>query len=108
MVCDCCDGFHPGTGRCVHDCGLVRDYKKDLDVFQKLGLMPGATMPARALFDRLLACIPAVRAVCAYGDGVVTSREWNICGSAVTGDGYAKAREAGIFGKPRSLNSWNR
>ena len=33
-ACGCCDGFHPETSRCVHACGLIRDYKKDLDVFQ--------------------------------------------------------------------------
>ncbi|NOZ24322.1 MAG: hypothetical protein GXP25_24865, partial [Planctomycetes bacterium] len=52
-ACGCCDGFHPETSRCVHACGLIRDYKKDLDVFQKLGLMPGATLTAREAFKLL-------------------------------------------------------
>ena len=25
QVCDCCDGFHPETTRCVHGGGLIRD-----------------------------------------------------------------------------------
>ena len=97
MACDCCDGFHPPTGRCVHACGLIRDYKKDLDVFQKLGLMPGATMRARELFELLYERIPSTRDVCGYGDGIVRSEEWRICGGPEGNEGYAKARERGIF-----------
>ena len=52
-LCDPCDGYDPETDRCVHGGGLIRDYKKDLDVFQKLGLMPGATMKARELYALL-------------------------------------------------------
>ena len=91
MACDCCDGFHPPTGRCVHASGLIRDYKKDLDVFQKLGLMPGSTMKARDLFALLYERIPSTHAICAYGDGIIHSNEWSICSSS-KGTGYEKAR----------------
>ena len=97
MACDCCDGFHPATGRCVHSCGLIRDYKKDLDCFQKLGLMPGATMKARELFSLLYERIPSTRLICAYGDGIVRSNEWLICSSPDGNPGYEKARLTGIF-----------
>jgi hypothetical protein len=97
MACDCCDGFHPSTGRCVHSCGLIRDYKKDLDCFQKLGLMPGASMKAREFFSLLFERIPSTRDICAYGDGIVRSNEWLICSSPDGNPGYAKARLAGIF-----------
>ena len=96
MVCDCCDGFHPPTGRCVHAGGLIRDYKKDLDVFQKLGLMPGTSMKARDLFALLYERIPSTRDICAYGDGIVQSNEWSICSSS-NGTGYEKARLTSIF-----------
>jgi len=96
-ACDCCDGFHPENGRCVHACGLIRDYKKDLDVFQKLGLMPGATMKARELFDLLYARVPSTRDICGYGDGIVRAQEWTICGGPDGNPGYAKARQIGIF-----------
>ncbi len=96
MACDCCDGFHPKTGRCVHSCGLIRDYKKDLDVFQKLGLMPGDTMKARELFDLLFERIPSTWGICGYGDGMVTSEEWKICGTA-SHKGYELTRETGLF-----------
>jgi len=49
-ACHCCDGFHPDSTRCVHAGGLIRDYKKDLDVFQKLGLMPGDRMNVAVIF----------------------------------------------------------
>ena len=99
MACDCCDGFDPATGRCVHAGGLIRDYKKDLDVFQKLGLMPGATMPARELIALIFERIPSTRDVCGYGDGVLTSHEWAICSDGDGNAGYAKTRKTGVFGK---------
>lgn len=102
MACDCCDGFHPPNGRCVHSCGLIRDYKKDLNVLQKLGLMPGATMKARELFVLLFRCIPSTRDICAYGDGVVQSEEWKICGGPDGNPGYATTRRTGIFNGDRS------
>ena len=95
-ACECCDGFHPETRRCVHAGGLIRDFKKDLDVFQKLGLMPGATMGASELFDLLFERIPSAGDVCGYSDGVVRSEEWGICGG-VTQEGYELTRRTGIF-----------
>jgi hypothetical protein len=97
MACDCCDGFNPATGRCVHGCGLIRDYKKDLDCFQKLGLMPGATLKAREIFALLYERIPSTRDICGYGDGIVRSNEWLICSSPEGNPGYAKARATGVF-----------
>ena len=97
QVCDCCDGFHPETTRCVHGGGLIRDYKKDLDCFQKLGLWPGDTLPARELFNLLFERIPSTRDVCGYGDGIVRSNEWGICGDPAGHPGYARSREKGLF-----------
>jgi hypothetical protein len=97
MACDCCDGFFPPNGRCVHSCGLIRDYKKDLDLFQRLGLMPGATMKAKDLFRLLFARIRSTREICGYGDGIVTAHEWSLCGGPEGSPGYEKTREAGIF-----------
>lgn len=102
MACDCCDGFHPSNGRCVHSCGLIRDYKKDLDVFQKLGLMPGATMKARELYALLFERIPSTRDICAFGDGVVRSEEWKLCGGPDGNSAYTATRRTGIFSSDRS------
>ncbi len=95
-ACDCCDGFHPETGRCVHGGGLIRDYKKDLDCFQKLGLMPGATLPANELYRLLFERIPSTREVCGYGDGVTVCEEWRICGDPGGNPGYEASRRAGM------------
>ena len=96
-ACYCCDGFHPKNGRCVHDGGLIRDYKKDLDCFQKLGLMPGATMKARDVPALLFERIPSTTAVCGFGDGVVRSHEWRVCGGPEGNAGYALTRKTGVF-----------
>jgi len=95
-ACDCCDGFHPHTGRCVHAGGLIRDYKKDLDCFQKLGLMPGDVRPARELFRLLFERIPSTRDVCGYGDGITTCEEWRICSDPTGSPAYEATRRTGI------------
>lgn len=96
-ACNCCDGFHPGSTRCVHAGGFIRDYKKDLDVFQKLGLMPGARMNARKLLMLIYERIPSTTDVCGYGTGVVTAQEWTLCGGPEGNAGYAKARKTVKF-----------
>jgi hypothetical protein len=95
-ACYCCDGFDPATTRCTHAGGLIRDYKKDLDVFRKLGLAPGATMPARDFIRLLFERIPSTRDICGYGDGIVRSEEWRICGDPAGSPGYARTRETGM------------
>lgn len=97
QVCDCCEGYHPPTHRCVHGGGLIRDYQRDLQVFQRLGMMPGDSMPARELFRMLFERIPSTRLICGYGDGVSRSREWSICGPAEGSVGYAQTRALGWF-----------
>jgi hypothetical protein len=97
MACDCCDGFHPQNGRCVHSCGLIRDYKKDLDVFQKMGLMPGSTMKAKEVFALLFEKVTSTREICGYGDGIVRSEEWRICSDPNGNPGYARTRITGVF-----------
>ena len=92
-ACHCCDGFHPESTRCVHAGGLIRDYKKDLDVFQKLGLMPGDRMKARDLLRLMYERIPSTLDVCGYGTGVATGQEWTVCGGPGGNPGYARARE---------------
>ena len=99
MACDCCDGFYPQNGRCVHDCGLIRDYKKDLDVFQKLGLMPGATLPGREFLDLLFERVFSTTDICGAGTGVETAREWRVCGGPTGNPGFLKTRETGLVGK---------
>jgi hypothetical protein len=96
-ACHCCDGFHPESTRCVHAGGLIRDYKKDLDVLQQLGLLPGARMNARELLLLIYARIPTTTAVCGYGTGAVTSPEWSVCSGPEGNPGYIKARQTVRF-----------
>ncbi len=96
-ACDCCDGFHPQTGRCVHGGGLIRDLKKDLDCFQVLGLMPGATLPAREILQLIFDRIGSTTEICGYGTGEATSTEWSVCSGPGGNQGYAKTRRTGVF-----------
>ncbi len=92
MVCGSCDGLDTASGHCVHGGGLVRNFHKNLTVFQKLGLMPGDTLPARKFADLLFERIHSTREVCGYGDGIVTSPQWSICGGPEGNPGYEKTR----------------
>ncbi|MFW5866995.1 MAG: hypothetical protein ACOCX2_04215 [Armatimonadota bacterium] len=96
-ACDCCDGFHPDSGRCVHAGGLIRDYLKDLDVFQRIGMMPGETRPAREILDLIFERIESTTEICGYGDGEVTAEEWRICGGPGGNAGYVRTRETGVL-----------
>ena len=100
QACDCCDGFHPENGRCVHGGGLIRDYKKDLDCFQMLGLMPGDTMPAKQLLDLLFERVHATTDICGYGDGVAHSNEWSVCGGPEGNTGYHSCPKQHLQKKP--------
>ncbi len=67
--------------------------KRDLDVLQILGLAPGCTLPARALFELLLKGLPTVSGICGYD--TVTGEAWKGCPKA-SGDNYEKGYEKGI------------
>ncbi|RJS84056.1 DUF1284 domain-containing protein [Candidatus Bathyarchaeota archaeon] len=103
MICPPCPGYNPETHLCDVVCGLIRDYKKDLDVLQKLDLTPGATLKARNLYKLLFERIPSAMDICGYGDGIERSYEWAICGN-VHAKYYEKGRKKGIF-KELSENS---
>jgi hypothetical protein len=92
-ACHCCDGFHPATTRCVHAGGLIRDYLKDLEVFQRIGMAPGDRMNVRALLRRIFERVTSTTEVCGYGDGRATSQEWSVCSGPDGNAGYAKLRE---------------
>ncbi len=63
--------------------------KRDLDILYKLQLPPGATLPARILFNHLLAGISTVRDICG-GEGA-GSDSWKGCPKADKGY-YEKGR----------------
>lgn len=75
--------------------------KRDLDVLQILGLAPGCTLTARALFKTLLMGVSTVAGLCAYQ--TVTSSAWKGCPKANSGN-YERGYEKGITAliSPRS------
>jgi hypothetical protein len=67
--------------------------KRDLDVLQLLGLAPGCTLPARALFKTLLMGVSTVSGICGYDR--VTGSAWKGCPKAGSGN-YLRGCEKGI------------
>lgn len=67
--------------------------KRDLDVLQILGLPPGVTLPARALFGLLMKGLPSVSGICGYGKA--TGEAWKGCPMADT-DHYEKGFGKGV------------
>ena len=64
--------------------GALFNEKRDLDILQQLGLVPGDARPARELFRRLLEAIPTSRGICGYGEP--TSDAWRGCPRADSGE----------------------
>ncbi|NOX53533.1 MAG: hypothetical protein GXP27_03680, partial [Planctomycetes bacterium] len=57
--------------------GDLFNEKRDLDILQKLGLVPGDTRPAIDMFERLLAEVPTAKGICGYG--TTTADLWRGC-----------------------------
>lgn len=75
--------------------GELFNEKRDLDILQRMGLVPGAIRPAWELFQRLLETVPTTRGICAYE--TETSQAWRGCARATSG-AYKHGREAGVAG----------
>jgi len=75
------------------DEGELFNAKRDLDILQKLGLVPGDTRPAIVLFERVLAQIPQARGICGYA--TLTSDTWRGCPQAASGN-YEQGHALGI------------
>jgi hypothetical protein len=58
--------------------------KRDLDILQILGVAPGCTLPARALFTTLLMGVRTVSGICGYDS--VTGEAWKGCPKAASGN----------------------
>ena len=95
LRCDVGDVFlfqDPGTQDDTPE-GAEFNRRRDLDILLKLNLVPGVTVTARILFNRLLDRIETVSGICGYD--TVTSDAWKGCPKAKSGC-YEKAREKGI------------
>ena len=83
---------NPGTEGNTGE-GELYNAKRDLDVIQKLGLVPGDTRPAVDMFERVLTNIPTAKGVCGYE--TVTADTWRGCARAGSGN-YEKGHALGI------------
>ncbi len=92
---------HAGDLYAYQDSGVEEDTpeseeynrKRDLDILQILGLAPGCTLPARALFKTLLMGVSTVSGICSYN--TVTGGAWKGCPKA-TSSNYERGYEKGI------------
>jgi hypothetical protein len=73
--------------------GAEFNVRRDLEILCKLNLFPGATLPARIIFNRLLETVEDLSGICRYDSE--TSAAWRGCPEADT-DRYARGRKKGI------------
>jgi len=83
---------NPGTEYDTPE-GDLFNKKRDLDILQKLGLVPGDMRPAYEMFFRVYNNIPSSLDICSYRDE--TSTVWNGCRLAKTGN-YEEGISMGI------------
>ncbi|MCX5642822.1 MAG: hypothetical protein NTY10_06320 [Candidatus Omnitrophica bacterium] len=73
--------------------GELFNDKRDLDILQKLGLVPGATRPALDILDRLFEVVTVTEGIC--GDPASASAAWKGCPETKSGN-YEKGRAQGV------------
>jgi hypothetical protein len=83
---------NPGTAEDTPE-GELFNAKRDLDILQKLGLVPGDARPAVDMLERLLADVPTAKDICGYS--AVTGEVWRGCARAESG-WYEAGRTLGI------------
>lgn len=93
--CNVCDVFKfqdPGPEDDTPE-GLEFNMKRDMEILLRLNLPPGTTLPARALFHRVLDTIENVTGICSFPS--TTADAWKGCPKAAIGL-YQKGRAKGI------------
>jgi len=97
MVCDPCNVYHPGENLCYHchvKCGL-----RDLMLLERIGVAPGATLPAGKLYELIYKRIETLKDVCGWQDGLDSAPYWAPCAYHQTS--LQEARKKGLItGKP--------
>ncbi len=76
MICPPCSYFDASDKRCVSQ-GALRDRKKDLDIFNILGISPNESFRAKDLLIMIYNKIHTVQGICDYG--FETLPEWKAC-----------------------------
>lgn len=79
MACDSCNAYHPGEHLCYH--AHIKSALRDLMLLEKLGLKPGATLPARELYRLIYERIESFKDICGWRDGSNTAPWWAPCGT---------------------------
>ena len=97
MVCDPCNVYHPGENLCYH--AHIKNTLRDLMILERLGLRPGATLPARELYDRLYRRIRHLKEICGWRDGSDTAPFWSPC--SYTTPAYPAARRRRLIARGR-------
>jgi hypothetical protein len=77
QACDPCNEYHEGEHLCYHT--HMKDSLRDLMVLERLGLPPGATLPARELYALLYKRIKTLKEICGWRDGSNTALHWAPC-----------------------------
>jgi len=83
---------NPGRGDDTPGGELFND-KRDLDILQKMGLVPGAVRPALDLLECLLEAVPASEGICGRSEGAAGM--WQGCSEAGSGR-YEQGRAKGL------------
>ncbi|NUQ61529.1 MAG: hypothetical protein HUU20_03510 [Pirellulales bacterium] len=83
---------NPGPGEDSPE-GELFNAKRDIDILQKLGMVPGDTRPAIDIFQRLLTNISTAKGICGYG--AATAETWRGCSRAESGN-YEKGHARGL------------
>ena len=78
QACDPCNEYHPGEHLCYHT--HVKNSLRDLLILERLGLPPGATVPAGELYQRVYDRIATLKEICGWRDGSDTAPYWGPCG----------------------------
>ena len=73
--------------------GKLFNAKRDLDIIQKLGLVPGDTRPAIDMFERVFLNLTTAQGICGYQ--TLTAETWRGCPQAGSGN-YEKGHALGL------------
>lgn len=90
MVCDPCNVYDAKRHLCYH--AHIKNALRDLMILERLGLSPGATLPAGELYARIYAKIGALKEICGWRDGSNTTPCWAPCDYDTPAYAEAKAR----------------
>ena len=81
MACDPCSVYYPPENVCYHV--HFKNSLRDLMILERLGLAPGAELPASELYALVFERISSLKEICGWRDGSNTALFWAPCGYEV-------------------------